>query len=354
MSRLLILAFSVFALSGTTQAATMAFMGKIVEVKDPDSKQAKEIRKIFTTEIAYYDYCSRGSFGKDSEPGERTTQQVRKLGTVCMIDGQLVNSETFAKAIAPGMWAYVYEDTWIDLRTTPDYRWGEVVLYQDGKLVLREHRTHKDVHLPKNPPVESNIEVADSTPLPAGTWVQVHEGSPTVVSGFNKASNYNPKEWLPFSDGKRGYANDLTCPAILTDLKTESPNAVSDIRVTLMANRLLSGDWKNAEKIVCKKTTFILDGKPVPPVIGFAKDRSAILGHYRKEESPHKIFASTNTPEENVSAERLSEFPEGTVFRLNGLPAKREDLEGSTIRVFPGSKSRRVVVLPATKTRESD
>ena len=37
------------------------------------------------------------------------------------------NAPAFAAAIRPGTWGYFYEDTWLDLYTTPDFVWGEVV-----------------------------------------------------------------------------------------------------------------------------------------------------------------------------------------------------------------------------------
>ncbi|MEM7391898.1 MAG: hypothetical protein AAF492_06070 [Verrucomicrobiota bacterium] len=328
-------------------AATMAFVGEIVEVKDPEGRQARDALKIFTTRIAYYDYCSRGKFGKESIPGALATQQVLKLGSVCMIDGQLVNAATLAKALRPGLWAYVYENTWIDLRTTPDYRWGDVVAYADGQLTLREHRTHKSVHLPKNPPVENKIEVAYDGQLAPGNWVQVHEAGPTVVSGFSSESAYRPSEWLPAEEGKRGFANDLTCLAVLKSMSTKTPEAVLDISIQLKARRFLKGAWSEDE-IACRKTTLVLDGKPVPPPVGFAPDRYAVLGHYRKEKSPHKIFVSSAEPIPEATAEQLKAFPADTRFQLDGLPATRDQLIGTTLRVFPGGKTRRLVVLPAS------
>ena len=334
-------------LSPALLGATMAFVGEIVDVKNPDARQAKDTLKIFTTRIAYYDYCSRGKFGRESVPGALAVQRVLKIGSVCMIDGQLVNAATFAKALQPVRWAYVYEDTWLDLRTTPDYRWGEVVSFADGKLRLREHRTHKGVHLPKNPPVTNLIEVAHAEPLDAGSWVQVHEAGPTVVSGFSPDSAFNPAEWLPADEGRRGFANDLSCPAVLLELETQTPEKVLDVRVQLKSRRLLGGEWNEAD-LLCKSTTFVLDGKPVPPRIGFARQRHAVLGHYRSEKSPHKIFVATGTPIKKATTDQLKAFPADTIFRLNGLPAKREQLTGSTIRVFPGG-GRRIVLLPESR-----
>ena len=339
------LAFLVLSTAGL--GATMAFVGEIVDVRDPDARGAKDTLKIFTTEIAYYDYCSRGEFGRESVPGARAVQKVRKIGSVCMIDGQLVNAATFARALRPGQWAYVYEDTWLDLRTTPDHRWGEVVSFADGRLALREHRTHKDHHLPRNPPVTNHVEVAHDGPLAAGTWVQVHEAGPTVVSGFSADSAHDPAEWLPAAEGRRGFANDLSCPAVLLGLKTETPEKVLDVGVRLRVRRWRGGGWSEAD-LPCRKTTFVLDGKPVPPLVGFAPERHAVLGHYRSETSPHKIFVASRAPVRNATAAQLEDFPDNTVFRLDGLPATRQQLVGTTIRVFPGGETRRVVPLPTS------
>ena len=140
---------------GSAWGATAAFCGKVTAV-EPAMARQKDTLVHFTVEIDYFDYLSRGG-GRHSKVGHTSDQRVLKLGSVCVIDGRMVNAATFAKAIRPGLWGYFYETTWLDLQTTPNFQWGEVMAFGKDAFTLRIHRTHKDVHIETNPPVELKV-----------------------------------------------------------------------------------------------------------------------------------------------------------------------------------------------------
>ena len=56
-------------------AATAAFCGKVTAVKTAAAKQ-KDTLTHFTIEIDYFDYISRGKFGRHSKVGESIDQRV--------------------------------------------------------------------------------------------------------------------------------------------------------------------------------------------------------------------------------------------------------------------------------------
>ena len=103
--RTITLLLGLLAATNSAWAATAAFCGKVTAVKRAESKQ-KDTLTHFTVEIDYYDYISRGKFGRQSKVGESIDQRVLKLGSVCVINGRMVNAATFAKAIQPGQWGY--------------------------------------------------------------------------------------------------------------------------------------------------------------------------------------------------------------------------------------------------------
>ncbi len=290
-------------LTPTTKASTAAFGGEVIRVEDCPSNQ-KDCLRQFTVDIQYFDYISWSKFGRHSKIGETITRRVKKVGTVCLINGRLVNAKTFAAAIRPGTWGYFYEDTWLDLQTTPDFLWGEVLQHDPAKkqFTYRLDYTHMDYHAKTNPSKEIPVKYEASTKfrieekasspqdaLKAGYWVQVHNPRPQMVDVRTPESAFNPKELLPAEEGKRGYANDLSAPAILKSYQSKNPDGVQDVSVNLSVLRLRGGKWDDVS-FQSRKLTFILDGKACPVNIGFRPGRHAVLGHYRSEKSPHKIF----------------------------------------------------------------
>lgn len=288
-------------------ASTAAFAGKVVDVHDC-SPNDKECRRRFTVRIEYFDYISWGKFNSKSKTGETITRKVKSKGTVCMLNGRLTSSATFAAAIAPGQWGYFYEDTWLDLYTTPDFQWGEVVGHDASKkqFDLRVHSTHKQIHLETNPPRTVTVKYDGDTgfrienesssaaeALTTGHWVQIHEPRRQTVLVRTPDARCDPGEWLPHTEGRRGYANDLTAPAILRGYQTEDPAGVLDVGVRLRATRELKGEREDVT-LDCRKVSFILDGKLAPVRIAVKPGRHAVLGHYRSEKKPHKVFVRSH------------------------------------------------------------
>ena len=288
----------------TTWAATAAFTGKITAVKKAEVKK-KDTLVHFTVEIDYFDYLSRGG-GRHSKVGHTSDQRVLKLGSVCVINGRMVNAATFAKAIRPDLWGYFYETTWLDLQTTPNFQWGEVVAVAKDAFTLRVHRTHKEIHLEANPPVEIKVPYDDkvsfrmesepsdaATALKPGNWVQIHEPRPQMIALWNRDTAYDPAEQQQVEQGKRGLANDLTCRAVLGKVVTKTPDKVLDLSAQVTCDRWLKGK-KETVTLNAKKTSFILDGKLAPPKIAAVAGREAVLCHYRSDKVPHKILVRSN------------------------------------------------------------
>ena len=288
----------------TTWAATAAFTGKITAVKKAEVKK-KDTLVHFTVEIDYFDYLSRGG-GRHSKVGHTSDQRVLKLGSVCVINGRMVNAATFAKAIRPDLWGYFYETTWLDLQTTPNFQWGEVIAIAKDAFTLCVHRTHKEIHLEANPPVEIKVPFDDkvsfrmesepsdaATALKPGNWVQIHEPRPQMIALWNRDTTYDPAEQQPVEQGKRGLANDLTCRAVLGKVVTKTPDKVLDLSAQVACDRWLKGKKENIT-LNAKKTSFILDGKLAPPKIAAVAGREAVLCHYRSDKVPHKILVRSN------------------------------------------------------------
>ena len=284
-------------------AATMAYTGKIMEVQDPAEEELKHTLRKFAVKIDYYDYCSRGKFGRASKVGEMASQKVMPRGTLCVLNGELMNAGTFAKALRPGLWGYVYEDTWQSFYTGPDFTWGEILKHdpEAGTVTLRVHRTHKEVHLAANPPVEKafkydgattvRLEEKGAEPEEAfkpGNWLQVHSHRKGMIDVRTRASRFDAGELLPQAEGRRGFANDLSGPVEILSVETENPGKVIDNRVRIVVRR--NGE---EEKIACRSTTFILDGKLCPPSIAARPGRRAILCYYRNQTSPHKVLLTS-------------------------------------------------------------
>ncbi|MGC9455576.1 MAG: hypothetical protein ACP5HU_12035 [Phycisphaerae bacterium] len=287
-------------------AATMAYAGTVVQVDRNDDPSDDALCR-FTVRTEYLDYVSRGHFGRDTKVGETASEPVRAAGNVCMLNGQLTDAPVFAKALRPGMWGYVYESTWQDLYTLPDYQWGEVVAHDADaeRFTLRIHRTHKQHHIDANPPenvtVSYDAETAfllegrkaeASDALAAGNWVQVHPPRRQWVSVWTEEAQYDPDRLPPYYEGRRGDANSLTAPAVLRGFRAEAGTGhggVLDVGATLEVTRFRMGRREDIT-LRCGKASFILDGKVAPPHIALRRGRYVVLGHYRGEQSPHKVF----------------------------------------------------------------
>ena len=364
--RITFIVVAAFASLVATQlhASTAAFQGTVTLVKRVPPNQKDAIIQ-FTCSIDYFDYISWGKFNSESKTGELITRRTKKIGTAAMIDGRLVNVSTFSKAIKPGQWGYFYEDTWLDLRTTPNFEWGEVVAHDPRKKIftLKVHRTHKQIHLATNPPQnvdlsydahtrfcdENRTSTADRA-LASGNWVQIHPARKQIINAWSPSSAFDPNELLPADQGKRGYANDLTAPAVLLAVETKTPRAVIDlscnVRVTQNEN-----DKSIKRDINCRKTSFILDGKLCPAAVAVREGRHAVLGHYRSETSPHKIFVRSHdnsfrgviksVDERGIlidldGEDLMVEIAADAVIRLDGALSPATALQnGNEITVFP-------------------
>ena len=359
----LFLALGLFASTATSWAATAAFCGKVTAVKKAEAK-LKDTLVHFTVEIDYFDYISRGSFGRHSKIGESIDQRVLKLGSVCVINGRMVNAATFSKAIRPNLWGYFYETTWLDLQTTPNFQWGEVVAVGKDAFTLRVHRTHKNVHIETNPPVEIQVPYDDTvsfrmesepsdaaTALKPGNWVQIHEPRPQMIALWNRDTAYDPAEQQPVEQGKRGLANDLSCRAVLGKVVTKTPDQVLDLSAQVTCDRWLQGK-KETLTLNAKKTSFVLDGKLAPAKIAAVAGREAVLCHYRSEKIPHKILVRSqddsirgNIVAMNSETLRLASpagshqvtIEQDALFQVDGMPADLQAVikKGGELVVYP-------------------
>jgi hypothetical protein len=380
MNRFTLTMSLVFGLLGPISlawAATAAFCGKVTAVKTAAAKQ-KDTLTHFTIEIDYYDYISRGKFGRQSKIGESIDQRVLKIGSVCVINGRMVNAATFAKAIQPGQWGYFYETTWLDLQTTPNFQWGEVVSTGKEAFTLRVHRTHKDVHLEANPPVEAKVPYdagvsfrLEDKPTDAakalqpGNWVQIHEARPQMVALWNQETAFDPAEQQPVEEGRRGLANDLSCRAVLGKVQTKTPDGVLDISAQVTCERWLKGKKENLA-LNARKVSFVLDGKLAPAKIAAKPGRRAVLCHYRSEKTPHKILVRSaddairgNIVAMNEKTLRVA-TPEGAIqvdleqdarFQVDGLPADWKSVaqKGGEVVIYP-KRGRTIIAFAPTQT----
>ena len=330
IGRLIAVPLSLMLAVGPVWGATAAFCGKVTAVRPATAKQKNTLTH-FTVKIDYYDYISRGKFGRQSKVGESIDQQVLKLGSVCVINGRMVNAATFSKAIRPGLWGYFYETTWLDLQTTPDFQWGEVVTVGKDTFTLRIHRTHKSVHIETNPPAEVKVPYDASvsfrledkptdaaTALRPGNWVQIHEPRPQMIALWNADTAYDPAEQQPVEQGKRGLANDLSCRAVLGKVETKTPDQVLDLSAQVTCDRWLKGK-KETLTLNAKKTSFILDGKLAPPKIAAKAGRRAVLCHYRSEKVPHKILVRSK-----------DDTVRGTIIAMNESTLRLTSTSGGT------------------------
>lgn len=362
--------------------STAAFQGKVTAVGDCPAKSPECVRT-FTVRIDYFDYISWGKFGRQSKVGESITRRVRNRGTVCVLDGELTNAHTLGKAFREGTWGYFYEDTWLNLRTTPEFVWGELVEHDSAKskFVLRLHSTHKDHHIESNPPVDREFTydkatafqvdgkpVDPATAFSPGAWVQVHAPRPQIVLVRTRDSAYDPSEQLPADMGKRGYANDLTRPAVLQRIESKTPDGVIDVAARITVH----GEEGSPETIEARSVSFVLDGKLAPVRIANRAGRRAVLCYYRSEKRPHKVFleaADDAIRGTVVAIEKTGERPavviHGTdesgaekqwtlpveadaTIQLDGVPTLLEKalVPGRTITLHP-ARGRTIVGIPS-------
>jgi len=361
--------------TATTWAATAAFTGKVTVVKKAEAKK-KDTLVHFTVEIDYFDYLSRGG-GRLSKVGHTSDQRVLKLGSVCVINGRMVNASTFAKAIRPDLWGYFYETTWLDLQTTPNFQWGEVVAVAKDAFNLRIHRTHKDVHIETNPPVEIKVPYDDkvsfrmesetsdaATALKPGNWVQIHEPRSQMISLWNRNTAYDPAEQQPVEQGKRGLANDHTCRAVLGKVVTKTPDKVLDLSAQVTCDRWLKGK-KETVTLNAKKTSFVLDGKLAPPKIAAVAGREAVLCHYRSDKVPHKILVRSHDDSirgmivaMNAETLRLASpvgshqvsIDKDVIYQVDGVPADLQAVikKGGELVVYP-KRGRTIIAFAPVK-----
>ncbi len=362
-------------------ASTAAFGGKVIAVKDCPSNQ-KDCLKQFTVRIGFFEYISWSKFGRHSKVGETITRRVKKIGTACMINGKLVNEKTYANALKPGRWGYFYEDTWLNMYHTPDFLWGEIVaINPNGSMDVRVHFSHIDYHTKTNPPKIVTVKIAGkdtgfrreevdvnnaSAVLKPGSWVQVHPPRKQIISSFTMGSEFDPKELLPQKDGRRGFANDLTCPAVILGYETESPSRVTDVGVSLRVKRYFKEKWETVT-LNCRKVSFILDGKQCPVNVACRPGRRAVLGYYRKEKAPHKILVQSkdravrgyiksvkddsfvvlrSTPERGGKEDTI-QIEKGAEFWLDGIfsNAKNTVRERNWVVVYP-ARERTIIAFP--------
>ena len=231
-------------------------------------------------------------------------------------------------------------------------------------FTLRVHRTHKDVHLETNPPVKVEVpydagvsfrledKPADAAKaLQVGNWVQVHEPRQQMVALWNEDTAFDHAEQQPVEEGRRGLANDLSCRAVLGKVLTGTPGGVLDISAQVTCDRWLKGKKENVT-LNSRKVSFVLDGKLAPANIAAKPGRRAVLCHYRKEKTPHKVLVRSHddTIRGNIVAMNEKTIRVATVegavqvalepdahFQVNGLPANRQAVakKGGEVVIYP-------------------
>ncbi len=282
------------------EASTAAFGGEVVEV---DHTARRDTLARFTVRIDYLDYISVKGFGRDSKAGETITRRVMTRGTAPVLNSRLIGAEAFAKALRPGAWGYFYEDTWLDLFTTPDFQWGEIVAHDAaGKTFdLKVHLTDKDHHIEANPPVVAKVAYGDATAfrieekpadaasaLVAGRWAQVHPPRGQIVAVRTAESAFDPETLPTAEEGKRGLANRLTTEVVMLGIETDNPGGFIDVGATIRARRTMGEEAEITA--TSRKVTFVLDGKVGPVALAARPGRHALLCYYRSGTAPHKVF----------------------------------------------------------------
>ena len=276
----------------------------------------------FSAKITAFDYTSYGRWGRDSKQGETGPPVgVNKVGTVCILNGNLVNAHTFASAVQPGTRGFFYEHVFQSLYTTGDFEWGEVVAHDaDSKsFSIRIYpATYRPEHGGTNPPYVKKVkydsdtvfrlrEEQNSTPdkvlVADKRFVQIHPPRKQTIEVVTPRSKYDSSEYYEPGAGGRGDANNKSAPAILTKIgHLEYRVAKNDAGQEMMpgkapgtftANVERNGRWESENVTTSNKCVWVLDGKICPPNIAFRPGRRAVLGAYRNSPQPHRMFVSS-------------------------------------------------------------
>lgn len=276
----------------------------------------------FSARITAFDYTSYGRWGRDSKQGDiGPPVGVNKVGTVCILNGNLVNAHTFAAAVKPGSRGFFYEHVWHSLYTTGDFEWGEVVAHNPSskEFSIRIYpATYRPEHGATNPPYINTIKydsettfrvreeldgTADEVLVADKRFVQIHPPRRQIIEVVTPESQYDPSEYYEIGGGNRGDANNQTAPAILTKIgHLEYRVAVNDEGQEMMPGKApgtftatveRDGRWESEDVTTSSKCVWVMDGKICPPNIAFRPGRRAVLGAYRKSPQPHRMFVSS-------------------------------------------------------------
>jgi len=276
----------------------------------------------FSAKITAFDYTSYGRWGRDSKRGEiGPPVGVNKVGTVCILNGNLVNAHTFATAVKPGCRGFFYEHVWHSLYTTGDFEWGEVVAHQPSskEFSIRIYpATYRPEHGDTNPPYVKKIkydsettfrvrEELDGAPgevlVADKRFVQIHPPRKQIIEVITPRSKYDQSEYYEPGAGGRGDANNKSAPSILTKIgHLEYRVATNDKGQAMMPGKApgtftatveRDGRWESENVTTSGKCVWVLDGKICPPNIAFRPGRRAVLGAYRNSPQPHRMFVSS-------------------------------------------------------------
>ena len=276
----------------------------------------------FSARITAFDYTSYGRWGRDTKQGEiGPPVGVNKVGTVCILNGNLVNAHTFASAVKPGSRGFFYESVWHSLYTTGDFEWGEVVAHQPSskEFSIRIYpATYRPEHGNTNPPYIRKVkydrettfrvrEELEGTPgevlVAYKRFVQIHPPRKQIIEVITPRSRYDRSEYYEPGGGGRGDANNKSAPAILTKLghlkyrvaKNDKGQAMMPGKApgTFTATVERDGRWESENVTTSGKCVWVLDGKICPPNIAFRPGRRAVLGAYRNSPQPHRMFVSS-------------------------------------------------------------
>lgn len=358
-------------------ASTRSYGGNVQNVsaiddsvfKQHSREQSHSLRR-FTTKSWYLHYVS----GEHRVIGEQYQQQVRSLGTACMLNGELINTYTFAKALRPEMWGHVYEDQWFDFYTLPKFEWGEVISHDasDRTFRLRKHQTMNPFHRHRNQPVEETVQYAkadfelEGKPVNAekalakGNWVQVHPPREQLVSVHTKESDFDPDHLMPYWKGRRGRVNDLTAPGRLRGYLIHQPDEAYSPHTQLEITRLSRGQIENIT--FRGSPALFLDGRAAPPKVALRPGRRLVAVHYRSHQSPHYVHLWSDTDSirgridaldldrnriEVMLIDELTGEPTGQTTTISLDADARYELNGQASTAADSlSKGRRVTIFP--------
>ena len=276
----------------------------------------------FSARITAFDYTSYGRWGRDSKQGEiGPPVGVNQVGTVCILNGNLVNAHTFATAVKPGNRGFFYEHVWHSLYTTGDFEWGELIAHQPSskEFSIRIYpATYRPEHGNTNPPYIKRIQydgetsfrvceeqdgTADKVLVADKRFVQVHPPRKQIIEVVTPRSKYDPSEYYEPGAGGRGDANNKSAPAVLTKIgHLEYRVAKNDAGQDMMPGKApgaftatveRDGRWESEDVTTSNKCVWVMDGKICPPNIAFRPGRRAVLGAYRNSPRPQRMFVSS-------------------------------------------------------------